>query len=222
VIAGSRPGRLRAAAPLLVAAFVAVAFVAVACSPDLTTTPSAPASPKPATPPAASAGSPSTRASPGASSAAASSLIAIDPSLLKLLPAQVGGIPLVGSPEAAADPASDPSLAAHAQSIAVALAVDQASGDLVVASVVKLKPGVFSDEFFRDWRDSFDEGVCGQAGGVVGNAQATIDGRTVYIGTCEGGVHTYHVHLEGPDVIISLNAVGEGRMGEQLMESLPD
>jgi hypothetical protein len=222
VIAGSRPGRLRAAAPLLVAAFVAVAFVAVACSPDLTTTPSAPASPKPATPPAASAGSPSTRASPGASSAAASPLIAIDPSLLKLLPAQVGGIPLVGSPEAAADPASDPSLAAHAQSIAVALAVDQASGDLVVASVVKLKPGVFSDEFFRDWRDSFDEGVCGQAGGVVGNAQATIDGRTVYIGTCEGGVHTYHVHLEGPDVIISLNAVGEGRMGEQLMESLPD
>ena len=83
------------------------------------------------------------------------------------------------------------------------LAVDQATGNLVVASVVKLKPGVFSDEFFRDWRDSFDEGVCGQAGGVTGNAQATMDGRTVYIGTCEGGVHTYHVHLEGPDVIVS-------------------
>jgi hypothetical protein len=87
---------------------------------------------------------------------------------------------------------------------------------------VKLKPGVFSDAFIRDWRDSIDQGVCGQAGGVSGNAQATMDGRTVYIGTCEGGVHTYHVHLDGPDVIISANSVGDGRLGEQLMDSLPD
>ena len=57
---------------------------------------------------------------------------------------------------------------------------------------------------------------------MTGNAQATMSGRTVYIGTCEGGVHTYHVHLEGPDVIVSVNAVGDGRMGEQLMDSLPD
>ena len=48
-----------------------------------------------------------------------------------------------------------------------------------------------------------------------------MDGRTVYIGTCEGGVHAYHVHLEGPDVIVSVNAVGDGRMGEQLRTPCP-
>jgi hypothetical protein len=213
VIAGSRApsGRLAAVA-------IATAFgVVIACTSAPSPVPSvvAPA-------PTASSDPASSGMDSAGPSDAASPLVAIDPALLDLLPATVGGNPLVASPDAATDPASDPSLAKSAQSIAVGLAVDQASGDLVVASVVKLKPGVFSDEFFRDWRDSFDQGVCGQAGGVAGNAQATMDGRTVFIGTCDGGVHTYHVHLEGPDVIVSLNSVGEGRLGEQLMESLPD
>ena len=216
----SRPssGR-RAAAAQTVALVALVALVAIGCDPA-TPTP-------PATAPAgtASAASPSVAvaSSPHPSGAAAASpLVAIDPTLLELLPRSIGSIPITPSPEAAAEPAADASLAASAQSLAVGLAVDQATGNLVVASVVKLKPGVFSDEFFRDWRDSFDQGVCGQAGGVTGNAQATMDGRTVYIGTCEGGVHTYHVHLEGPDVIVSLNSVGDSRLGEQLMDSLPD
>ena len=216
----SRPSSSRRIAAAPIVAFVAVvALGAIGCDPGTPTPPAtAPAGTAPAASPSVALAS-----SPDPSGAAAASpLVAIDPSLLDLLPRSIGSIPITPSPEAAAEPAADASLAASAQSLAVGLAVDQATGNLVVASVVKLKPGVFSDEFFRDWRDSFDEGVCGQAGGVAGNAQATIDGRTVYIGTCEGGVHTYHVHLEGPDVIISLNAVGEGRMGEQLMESLPD
>jgi hypothetical protein len=221
VIAGSHPGLLARARPVRLAAAVAVTACALfACTPTPSPTPAATTQP-PTSPPPARSASPAAAASPGAT-AAASPLIAIDPSLLDLLPDSVGGTPLVASPDAAADPASDRELAKTAQSLAVALAVDQATGNLVVASVVKLKPGVFTDEFFRDWRDSFDEGVCGQAGGVAGNAQATIDGRTVFIGTCEGGVHTYHVHLDGPDAIVSLNSVGDGRMGEQLMESLPD
>jgi hypothetical protein len=216
VIAGSRSGRLRGAAFLLLAA-----CGMLACSPDLTATPSVPASSAGASAPGTASASPDAGASAALSGDAPAPLIAVDPALLALLPDKIGDIPLVASPDAAADPASDPSLAKSAQSLAVALAVDRASGDLVVASVVKLKPGVFSDEFFRDWRDSFNEGVCGQAGGVSGNAEATMGGRTVYIGTCEGGVHTYHVHLEDPDVIISLNSVGTGRLGEELMKSLP-
>ena len=216
MIAGSRSGRLRAAAFLM-----AASCAELACSPNLPAAHSAPATtpPSPISGPASSADA---ATSPGVSSDAPVPLIAIDPALLDLLPAKVGDLPLVASPDAATDPASDPDLAKTAQSIAVALAVDQATGDLVVASVVKLKPGVYNEEFFRDWRDSFDEGVCGQAGGVTGNAQATMAGRTVYIGTCEGGVHTYHAYLEKPNVIISLNSVGEGRLGEKLMESLPD
>ena len=210
-----RPSSRRPAAATVLAVVLAVA--AIGCDPA-TPTPSATPTPAPA-----GTSSPVSNASPGPSGAvAASPLVAIDPALLDLLPKTIGSIPVMPSPESAAEPASDASLAASAQSLAGGLAVDQATGNLVVASVVKLKPGVFSDEFFRDWRDSFDQGVCGQAGGVTGNAQATMDGRTVYIGTCEGGVHTYHVHLEGPDVIVSLNSVGDSRLGEQLMDSLPD
>lgn len=215
----SRPssGRRTAAAPIVALAAL-VAVVAIGCDPARPTPPASAPGGAASEPPPSAAGP-----SPGPSGAAAPSpLVAIDPSLLDLLPKSIGSIPITPSPEAAAEPAADASLAKSAQSLAVGLAVDQATGNLVVASVVRLKPGVFSDEFFRDWRDSFDEGVCGQAGGVAGNAQATVDGRTVFIGTCEGGVHTYHVHLEGPDVIVSLNAVGNGRMGEQLMDSLPD
>ena len=130
--------------------------------------------------------------------------------------------PLEGSPEAAAESAGDATLAANAESLAVAIAADQPTGSFVVASVVQLRPGVFDEEFFRDWRDSYDEGVCAQAGGVAGNAQTEIDGRTVYIGTCAGGVHTYHVYLEGSDAIVSVNSVGEARLGEEVMENLPD
>jgi hypothetical protein len=216
VIPGPNSGRRAAVALTLTAIAIAIAS---GCAPATPTPPAtAPAGSGLAAPPSVAIAS-----SPGPSGAAAASpLVAIDPALLDLLPKTIGSIPVMPSPEAAAEPASDPSLAASAQSLAVALAVDQATGNLVVASVVKLKPGVFSDAFFRDWRDSFDQGVCGQAGGVSGNAQATMDGRTVYIGTCEGGVHTYHVHLDGPDVIISANSVGDGRLGEQLMDSLPD
>ena len=50
--------------------------------------------------------------SPGPSGAAAPSpLVAIDPSLLDLLPKSIGSIPIIPSPEAAAEPAADASLA---------------------------------------------------------------------------------------------------------------
>jgi hypothetical protein len=211
VIARSGAGR-RAAAAWLV-----LAVVAGACG----TTNPIPSPPR-ATALAATTGPSASATTAPSSGSRPSTLVAIDPTLLDLLPDAVGGIALVESPEAAAESASDASLGRTAQSLAVAVGVDAASNNLVVASVVKLRPGIYSDEFFRDWRDSFDESVCGQAGGVAGNAQATIDGRTVYIGTCSGGVHTYHVHLEGPDAILSVNSVGDGRLGEQLVETLPD
>jgi hypothetical protein len=217
VIRARRPGRGSTAAPAAVAVAVAIAALLATCA-------TAPA------PTGSAASASAVPASPGRSSAAPSSssaappstLVAIDDELLGLLPEAVAGHTLDVSREAAAESASDPTLATTADRIAVAIAVDPTTQSFVVASVVKLKPGVFGDEFFRDWRDSFDEGVCAQAGGVSGNAQATMDGRTVYIGTCAGGAHTYHVHLEGPDAIVSLNAVGDARLGEQLMDSLPD
>ena len=217
MIGGSLCGRRPAAVSkvaLVVAAAVAAALVA-ACGPSPTPSPSLSASPP--APSSIATGSPTTGLP--ASSAA---LIAIDPSLLQLLPRDVAGHPFEASAEAAAESASDPSLAATTDAIAVAIAADPATSSFVVASVARLKPGVFDEGFFRDWRDSFDEAVCAQAGGVSGNAQAEIDGRTVYIGTCAGGSHTYHARLEGANAILSVNAIGDARLGEELMKTLPD
>jgi len=150
--------------------------------------------------------------------------IAVDPSLLTLLPGDVAGITLQPDAETAAEIATDPSLKAALQSIAVAAAfAPQASGtlaDYAVATVVRLRPGVFDDAWFRDWRDSFDEGVCGQAGGVSGHAEATMDGRPVFIGTCAGDVHTWHVYLPREDVVVSTQGIGNGRFGERIIDGI--
>ncbi|MCI0347090.1 MAG: hypothetical protein L0221_16885, partial [Chloroflexi bacterium] len=145
----------------------------------------------------------------------------VDPSLLAVLPAEVDGLPIVESPEAEAQALEDPELAEVAEAIATGFAIDQTTSDFVYAAVVRLREGVMGDERFRDWRDSFDEGACSQAGGVVGHAQAEIDGRTVYIGTCDGGVRTYHVWLTEQNLLVSASAVGEQRrLGENVVEGL--
>jgi hypothetical protein len=126
------------------------------------------------------------------------------------------------APEAAAQIAVDPSVAADVEAIAVALAVSAGSSadeDLVIASVVRLRPDVFDETFFRSWRDTYDAAACEPAGGLRGNAEAEIDGRQVFIGSCANGGFTYHLRY-GEDVIVSLTSLGEGRFGEQVVQNL--
>ena len=110
----------------------------------------------PSTPPLATAetGSPS----PGR--------LVIDTALLAILPADAGGIPIVASPETAAEMVADPSLQRSASAVAVGAAIDPATGDLAIASVVQLRPGTYSAGFFEDWRADYDEAACEPAGGV--------------------------------------------------------
>jgi hypothetical protein len=209
------------------AALIGLAALLVACG-QATQTPTSRPTATPTRTPASSAQghsiAPSAAAAPTASPTVAPTRpdVGIDTGLLRLLPETVDGHPVEESAEAAIAAVSDPALGVSADSIAVGAVFDPASESFAVASVVRLKPGVYDEEFFRDWRDSFDEGVCAQAGGVEGNAEAEIDGRTVYIGTCAGGVHTYHVYLEDSDTVISVNALGEARLGERMMETLPE
>lgn len=173
---------------------------------------SADASPVPTIP------SPSGSATSG--SAVATPAVVYDESLVAILPVDVDGLPVTSTPDAAADLATDPAIAAAAERVAFGVVVDP-GGELSVAAVVALRPGVFGDDFWRDWRDSYDEGACAQAGGVVGRAEAQIAGRTVYIGSCGGGARTYHAYLPQRDVVVSVTAVGEDtRLGERLMEEL--
>lgn len=165
----------------------------------------------------------SAASSPATGSAAAGSpgaRVAVDETLIRFLPASVAGFAVAYSAEATQDVVSDPALVRNATAVAYGLAVDPATGDLVAAAVVRLKPGVFTDEFFRGWRTSYDTSACTQSGGVGGHAEAQLGGRTVYIGTCKGGARTYHTYLIAAGVLISATSVGTKRFGEQLVGAL--
>jgi hypothetical protein len=102
-----------------------------------------------------------------------------------------------------------------------ALYIDPPSGQFAYAAVVRLATGDLTDAQFRDWRDTFDAGACAQAGGVGGHAEATIGGHDTYIGTCTGGLTTYHTILESRGLLVSISAVGDRRLGEKLVSALP-
>lgn len=203
---------MKAAAPdrsrfgLLVAVALTVAVVAAACAG--TTTPSRPSV-------ASAAPSPGSSIGPSASGPS----VVVDPGLLEILPDEVQGIPIEPVPDDAARLAEDPTVARELEAIALALAVGGAGEDFAVVNVVRPRSGLLDDAFFRSWRDTYDEAACAAAGGVSGNAEAELGGRRVHIGTCAGGAHTYHVVHES-DVIVSITATGERRLGEAIVEGL--
>lgn len=152
--------------------------------------------------------------------------VVVDPALLELLPRDIDGVPLRADAATAAEIAAEGSIAPFVSALALAsafgpLATDTA-GDYVVVTVARLRPGTFSELFFRGWRDTFDAAVCEQAGGVEGSAETDIGGHQTFIGTCSGGVHTYHVHLPVQDVIVSMQGVGEGRYAERVIAGLTE
>jgi hypothetical protein len=143
----------------------------------------------------------------------------VDAGLLAVLPESVGGARLVDTPEAAFGSVGDPSVARVAARLATGYAVSESGDDWAVVSVVALRPGAWSEEFYRDWRDSYSAAICEQEGGIGGRAVATIGGREVDIATC-GALRTYHVHVADGDLVVSIASVGEARFGEQVMAGL--
>ena len=147
--------------------------------------------------------------------------IVIDPFLLKVLPASIKGAPLVENAEAEAHDLTDPALAGQASALAAALADRHDDQRLGYVSVVHLRVGVFSDAYFKSWRETYDSGACSQAGGVAqSSAETEIAGHKTFIGHCVGGVLTYHVHLSPADVIVSISALGDQRFGQLVVEGL--
>jgi hypothetical protein len=157
-------------------------------------------------------------ASPGVGAAAQ-----VDPGLLAFVPSTVEGVPLTFDAETSATIAADPSVAADATALAVALAAlpgSSGADDLAIVSVVKLRDPAKDETWFRDWRDTYDQAACGQAGGVIGNAEAQLGGGTVHIGSCSGGVLTYHTRLEQAGIVVSVTALGSRRLGEEVMAGI--
>ena len=162
-------------------------------------------------------GSPSTDATPSSSSSSASRAVE-DPTLIAVLPADIDGNPVMLESQAFPEAMADAAFATNIE--AAAFGVVASGNDIASAVVAKPVDGAFSDAWFRDWRDSYNEGACAQSGGIAGNAETEIGGRTVYIGTCSGGLRTYHTWLEDRVLLVSAFSIGEGRFGEQLMAGL--
>jgi hypothetical protein len=157
-------------------------------------------------------------ASPPVPASQAAGTVTRDDSLLAILPPDLDGTPVAAEEESFAEAAADPAFASNVERAAFALVV--APDNLASGVVAELAAGVWSDAFFADWRETYSEGACAQAGGVVGNAEAELDGRTVYITTCDGGLRVYHAYLEERGVLVSLFSLGEDRYGERLMADL--
>jgi len=146
--------------------------------------------------------------------------VTLDPTVLAFLPQSVGGVPVTESVDEATQALDDPSLPRIASAMDAGVAVDARNGNLVYAWVVRLRPDRFTDDVYGQWRDSYDEGACSGAGGVVGRAEATIDDRTVYITSCVQGLRAYHVWLKDQGILISASAIGDGKFGELLVDNL--
>ena len=213
-------GRFRHAVAV-VAGVALLVIVAVGCIP-----------PRPSPSPT---GTPSSKPSPTSSGRSGPSPVAgvvvADPTLLDLLPAEVAGVPLASDPESAADIAAQTTteglITPFVSGIAIARAfapqATDTAADYVVVTVARLRRGAFLDLVYREWRQTFDAAVCEQAGGVVGaTAETVIADHLTYIGTCAGGVHTYHVHLADRDVLLSMQGAGDGRLAERVIEGLTE
>lgn len=201
------------------AVLVLGSIVLAACTDPLPPSPAPSPAPSPTDTPAApsSAVPASSSASPTLAPASAGP-VDLDPSLLAILPATVDGVAITTEPDAYAEAARDPSFVANVDRAVFAIAVS--GNDLASGVVAHLRPGVWSDRFFQDWRDTYDQGACGQAGGVVGHAQSTVGTRSVYVTTCGGGLRVYHAYLPGPGVVVSLFSLGDRRFGDLIMTGL--
>ena len=215
----TRP-RTTAVAAAVAAVLATLALVVAACGPAPVGTTTPPVASPVATPSPTPGSTPDRTDAPGSSATPESpgSGVTEDASLLAVIPADVDGVAVQQETLAFADAASDPSFVANVEAAAFFVAVD--ASDLASGVVARLRPGVFSDGFFRDWRDSYNEGACAQAGGVAGNAEAELGGRTAYITSCAGGLLAYHAYVDERGVIVSLISVGERRLGEQLVDGI--
>jgi hypothetical protein len=211
-----------------VTALLLAILVVGACGDSGSARPSMPPGPTPVGPPetlpppqtsepaSVSASSGTTPAPPVTSPS--SDAVVRDDTLLDLLPSAIDGAPVIVEEQSFAEAATDPAFADNVQR--AAFAVVTTPTDLASGVVAKLRAGVFDAAFFADWRDTYNEGACAQAGGVATNAETQLEGRTVYITTCAGGMLVYHTHLGEQDAIVSLFSLGEARFGERLMRGL--
>jgi len=196
-------------------------------SPSGSVTSLAPVSP--ATPSSSSPSSPSLSGSPSSPSSSATAggsgqPAAPDPGLFAIIGGDADrGLIFQYDPDTTARVAADRGLAADATALAIGLytiAGQDPVEDYAIVSIVRLRDATPDEAWFRAYRDSYDSSACAAAGGVARHAEAEIANRTVFIAGCAGGAFTYHIFLPAQGAVVSITAVGPGRLGERLANDI--
>jgi hypothetical protein len=208
---------VRRGRPALGLGLVALGLLALALS--ACSTPDATGAPSPLATTGLASTAPTPLGPPDTAAPGATPLVRIDPALLQVLPDSVDGLSVNESTETDAAATTNGSLASLGDSAVGGIAVDPTQGDFVIALVAHLRSNALGDAVFQSWRDTYDQGVCAGSG-VVGKAQSDIGGRTVYVGTCGNGIHTYYTWIPARQLLISASSGGSRRLGELLFQTL--
>ena len=172
-------------------------------------------------PSSSAASEPSAEPSPPSS---ASPTAVADPDLFEVLPATDDVLSLTYDPVTSAAIASDPGLDPAVDSLATGLYrlrdARADAPDFAIVNVVHIRDQELDDDWYRSWRETYDEAACGQAGGVTRRAETPVGDVTVHVGSCAGGAFTYHVRLIDGDVILSMTSVGPARIGQLVTQRM--
>ena len=141
----------------------------------------------------------------------------MDPTLLGILPATVGGISVQEFPEAEQQAIGDPDLGRNVTRVATAFVGDAAGTNWAYAAIVDVRPEAQSEAFYRDWQDTFDTSACERAGGVARHSAIVISGRDVQRTACATGIRTYHVRIKDTGLLVSISDLGDLNFGEQVI-----
>lgn len=212
--------RLGLTAAALVLALAACAPATAPSAPPSTPGPTPAGPPATLPPPATGTAEPASIAVPTGSPDATGSTggTVRDDTLLAILPPDIDGVPVGPEEQAFGEATADAAFTANVERAAffvVARDTDLASGLVAV-----FRQGRWSDAAYQDWRETYNDGVCAQAGGVKTTAETTIDGRTVWVTVCAQGIRVYHVYLEERRALVSVFSLGEGLFGERIVKDL--
>ena len=199
---------------------VAAATLLAGCGLDRSPAPSATA--PPATTVATPTPTPTPSRSPSPSTSVAGSppgSAEADPGLFALIGGDADALDFRYDPDTTASVATDPGVAADAKGLAIGLYTvkdQQPVTDYGIVSILNLRDPSRNEDWFRAYRDSYDESACAQAGGVSRHAQTEMSGHTVFIGGCAGGAFTYHLRSRDGALVVSITSVGPADLGSRL------
>jgi hypothetical protein len=143
----------------------------------------------------------------------------IDPSLLGLLPHNVGAYPVVEDAAGEQGALDDADLAKTFDNFAAASIGMIGDVDWLQLVIGHLRPDTQTADIYTAWVSEYASGACSQANGVSSTNQTTINDWVVDVSTCAGGPIVYTLSL-GNGTILSMYDLGPKDLGRMLIQAL--